>query len=57
MYLALQICLLIIVVWTGKVLSQMEGELVGKKHKKGKKGKKRKNHACCVCFKQLNVSA
>lgn len=42
MYLALQICLLIVMIWTGKVLMQMEGELVGKKSKRGKKHRKGK---------------
>lgn len=46
MYLALQICLLITILWTGRVFSKMEGDLVGKK--KSKKSKHRKNHACSV---------
>ena len=46
MYLALQICLLIVMIWTGKVLMKMEGEWVGKKSKRGKKHRKgKKNQA------------
>ena len=39
-YLVLQLSSLIITIWTGKALSAMEGDLVGKRGKKGKKGKK-----------------
>ena len=33
----LQLSSLVITVWTGKALSAMEGDLVGKRGKKGKK--------------------
>ena len=36
------LCFVVIIGWTGKALSQMEGDLVGKKGKRGKKGKKSK---------------
>ena len=36
----LQLSSLVITIWTGKSLSAMEGDLVGKRGKKGKKGKK-----------------
>lgn len=39
----LQLSSLVLTIWTGKSLSAMEGDLVGKRGKKGKKHHKRDN--------------
>lgn len=37
-----QVGLLVIILWTGRALAGMEGDLVGKRGRKGRKGKKGK---------------
>ena len=40
--LVMQLDLLVIIVWTGRALAGMEGDLVGKRGRKGRKGRKGK---------------
>ena len=37
-------------IWTGKVLMKMEGELVGKKSKRGKKHRKGKKNQAWIVY-------
>lgn len=39
----MQLTLLVIILWTGRALAGMEGDLIGKRGKKGKKGKKHRH--------------